>query len=96
MASNVGVAAGLAWETQNSNIYLYNSSGELSYGLEYPDSQHRIIKPDAFAAWLEKARKEGQVTVVFLLGRNEELPDIPKPDEVIKNSRMAIAVYHQQ
>ncbi|ATG17730.1 MULTISPECIES: lipid IV(A) 4-amino-4-deoxy-L-arabinosyltransferase [Providencia] len=96
MASNVGVAAGLAWETKNSNIYLYNSSGELTYGLKYPDSAHRLVKPDEFAAWLAKARQEGQVTVVFLLGKKEGLPDIPKPDEVIKNSRMAIVVYHKQ
>ncbi|MEX6226965.1 hypothetical protein AB6F55_20410 [Providencia hangzhouensis] len=58
MASNVGVAAGLAWETKNSNIYLYNSSGELTYGLKYPDSQHRLVKPDQFAQWLAKSRQE--------------------------------------
>lgn len=81
---------------ENANIYLYNSSGELTYGLEYPDSQHRLVKPDQFAAWLAKARQEGQVTVVFLLGRKEGLPDIPKPDEVISNSRIAIVVYHKQ
>ncbi|MEI9750151.1 lipid IV(A) 4-amino-4-deoxy-L-arabinosyltransferase [Moellerella wisconsensis] len=96
VANNVGLAAGLAWETKRSQIYLYNSSGELTYGLEYPDSQHRLIKADNFAQWLAKARKEGQVTVVFLLRKREPLPDIPPADEVFSNSRMALAVYHQQ
>ncbi len=97
MANNVGVAAGLAWETNRSEIYLYNSSGELTYGIEnFEDSQYRLIKPDAFAAWLANARKEGQVTVVFLLRKKDELPDVPTPDRTIRNSRMAILVYNQQ
>ena len=97
LADNVGVSAGLAWELHRGNIYLYERSGELRYGLNYPDSEYRLIKQANFAKWLSQSRKEGQISVVLLLRRNEALPDdIPKPDYVVRNSRMAIMTYYQQ
>ncbi|UDG81125.1 Undecaprenyl phosphate-alpha-4-amino-4-deoxy-L-arabinose arabinosyl transferase [Candidatus Hartigia pinicola] len=96
MANNVGIATALAWEAQNSNIYLYNTTGELAYGLEYLDSQYRLVRSEQFITWLRKVRKKGQVLVFFLLRYKTDLPNIPKPDEIISNSRMVIAVYHQQ
>ncbi|HGJ5875378.1 MAG TPA: lipid IV(A) 4-amino-4-deoxy-L-arabinosyltransferase [Arsenophonus sp.] len=97
LADNVGLATSLAWELKRGNIYLYERSGELRYGLAYPDSQFRLIKQQNFTKWLSHARKEGQISVVLLLCRNEDLPeDIPKPDDVIRNTRMAIMTYYQQ
>lgn len=97
LADNVGLGAALAWELHQGDIYLYERSGELRYGLNYPDSQFRLIKQGNFAKWLSLSRKEGQISVVLLLRRNEGLPDdIPKPDHVVRNTRMAIMTYYQQ
>ncbi|MFP3029310.1 MAG: lipid IV(A) 4-amino-4-deoxy-L-arabinosyltransferase [Arsenophonus sp.] len=97
LTNNVGVGAALAWELHRGDIYLYEKSGELRYGLNYPDSQFRLINQSNFFKWLSKSRKEGEISVVLLLGRNEGLPDdIPKPDHVVRNTRMAIMTYYQQ
>lgn len=87
----------MAWELHQGDIYLYERSSELRYDLNYPDSQFRLIKQGNFAKWLSLSRKEEQISVVFLLRRNEGLlDDIPKPDHVVRNTRMAIMNYYQQ
>ncbi|MGP1954881.1 MAG: 4-amino-4-deoxy-L-arabinose lipid A transferase, partial [Arsenophonus sp. NC-QC1-MAG3] len=75
----------------------YEKSGELRYGLNYPDSQFRLINQSNFPKWLNQSRKEGKISVVFLLRKNESLPDnIPKPDHVVRNTRIAIMTYQEQ
>ncbi len=97
LTNNVGLGAALAWELHQSDIFLYEKSGELRYGLNYPDSQFRLIKQSNFAKWLSQSRKEGKISVVFLLRKNESLPNnIPKPDNVVRNTRIAIMTYQQQ
>lgn len=95
LVNNVGLGTSLAWELHRSDIYLYEKSGELRYGLNYLDSKFRLIKQKKFSNWLRKSRKEGQISLVLLLNRNENLPNnIPEYDNVIRNSRIAIITYY--
>ncbi|MDT9587125.1 MAG: lipid IV(A) 4-amino-4-deoxy-L-arabinosyltransferase [Candidatus Arsenophonus melophagi] len=97
LADNVGVSAGLAWELRRSDIFLYETPGELRYGLDYPDSQFRLIKKGNFAQWLNQACKAGQISVVIVLRNNKILPDdLPKPDHVSSNTKIAILTYYQK
>lgn len=97
VSNSVGVGAGLAWELQRSDIYLYERTGELTYGVEeYPDSHHKLIKPDNFAQWLEEARKEGNVSVVITFKDPKKLAQLPRPEELVTNHRIAILTYEKR
>ncbi|MGV3070776.1 hypothetical protein ACEE86_23215, partial [Proteus mirabilis] len=92
----LGLGAGLAWELKRREIYLYERTGELTYGIEYPDSQHRLLKPESFEQWLENARKEGNVSVVITYKDPKKLAQMPRPEELVTNRRMAILTYEKR
>nr|WP_197541119.1 lipid IV(A) 4-amino-4-deoxy-L-arabinosyltransferase [Xenorhabdus poinarii] len=96
LVRSVGVGAAIAWELKRSDIYLFDRTGELEYGLNYPDSQHRYITDTALPAWLAKARQEGQVAIVFLLSAQEKLPELPEPDVVRRSNRLVLMIYKKQ
>ncbi|MBD2793409.1 lipid IV(A) 4-amino-4-deoxy-L-arabinosyltransferase [Xenorhabdus szentirmaii] len=96
LSRSVGVGAAIAWELKRSDIYMFDRTGELEYGLDYPDSQYRYISHEEFPAWLEKARKKGQVALVFLLSSKEAFPELPKPDFVRRDHRFVLIIYKKQ
>ncbi|WP_086109544.1 lipid IV(A) 4-amino-4-deoxy-L-arabinosyltransferase [Xenorhabdus vietnamensis] len=96
LTQSVGVGAAIAWELKRSDIYMYDRQGELKYGLGYIDSKYRYIAEGKFPTWLAKARKEGQVAIVFLLSSKGELPELPEPDFVRRNHRFALVIYKKQ
>ncbi|MDE9557484.1 lipid IV(A) 4-amino-4-deoxy-L-arabinosyltransferase [Xenorhabdus bovienii] len=96
LSEAVGLGAAVAWELKRSDIYMFDRTGELEYGLAYPDSQYRYVAQEKFPAWLEKARKEGQVAIVFLLSSKGGLPELPKPDLVRRSDRFVLVIYKKQ
>ncbi|PHM60432.1 lipid IV(A) 4-amino-4-deoxy-L-arabinosyltransferase [Xenorhabdus ishibashii] len=96
LTQSVGVGSAIAWELKRSDIYLLDRSGELEYGLDYPDSRYRYITEKEFPAWLAETRKKGQVAVVFLLPSGGELSELPKPDFVRRNHRLVLVIYKKQ
>lgn len=97
LANNPGIASGLAWELQRSDILLYDQPGEVQYGLSYPDAQGKLIEGSDFAQWLEQHRREGSVTLVMLLSRTEDNPDadVPKADFSYRQGRLVMYQYKQ-
>ncbi|MBE3484748.1 MULTISPECIES: lipid IV(A) 4-amino-4-deoxy-L-arabinosyltransferase [unclassified Enterobacter cloacae complex] len=98
LANNVGIAAGLAWELQRNDIILYGQSGELKYGLDYPDAKGRFVSKDDIAHWLEAHRQRGPVSLVILLSKNDDLAraGLPKPDNLTIQGRLAYLQYLPQ
>ncbi|MDK9961323.1 lipid IV(A) 4-amino-4-deoxy-L-arabinosyltransferase [Enterobacter cloacae] len=98
LADNVGVAAGLAWELKRNDIIMFGQSGELRYGLDYPDVKDRFITKDDFAQWLARHRQEGSVSLVILLSKNDDLnrDNLPKPDYLYIQGRLAYLQYLPQ
>lgn len=97
LADNVGVAAGLAWELKRSDILMFSQRGEVSYGLNYEDSRSHYISDENFPQWLEQARKQGNVSLVLHLSRDESIPQtLPTPDKVTTMHRLALLWYKQQ
>ncbi|HEC5281835.1 TPA: lipid IV(A) 4-amino-4-deoxy-L-arabinosyltransferase [Enterobacter cloacae] len=98
LADNVGVAAGLAWELKRNDIILFGQSGELRYGLDYPDVKDRFITKDDFAQWLARHRQQGSVSLVILLSKNDDLnrDNLPKPDYLYIQGRLAYLQYLPQ
>ena len=98
LANNVGIASGLAWELQRNDIILYGQSGELKYGLDYPDAKGRFVSKDDIAHWLEAHRQQGPVSLVILLSKNDDLAraGLPKPDSLTIQGRLAYLQYLPQ
>ncbi|MHA0971016.1 lipid IV(A) 4-amino-4-deoxy-L-arabinosyltransferase [Enterobacter cloacae] len=98
LADNVGVAAGLAWELKRNDIIMFGQSGELRYGLDYPDVKDRFITKDDFAQWLARNRQQGSVSLVILLSKNDDLnrDNLPKPDYLYIQGRLAYLQYLPQ
>ncbi|HCD2322069.1 TPA: lipid IV(A) 4-amino-4-deoxy-L-arabinosyltransferase [Enterobacter hormaechei] len=98
LANNVGIASGLAWELQRNDIILYGQSGELKYGLDYPDAKGRFVSKDDIAHWLEAHRQQGPVSLVILLSKKDDLAraGLPKPDNLTIQGRLAYLQYLPQ
>ncbi|PVZ84385.1 lipid IV(A) 4-amino-4-deoxy-L-arabinosyltransferase [Serratia sp. S1B] len=97
LADNVGIAAGLAWELKRSDVLMYDSKGEVAYGLSYPDARGHYVSEQDFTQWLAQARKQGAVALVLQLSRDEQVPpSLPKPDSVTTMHRLALLWYKQQ
>lgn len=97
LANSVGTAAGLAWALQRSDISLFDSKGELAYGLSYPASEDRFIRKEAFSVWLNQHYKEGSVALLLLLADGApQINHLPRADETFRRGRLMLLVYHQR
>lgn len=95
LANNTGIASGIAWQMQRSDIDLYQSKGELGYGLDYPGNEARFTTSADFPQWLEKHRRSGNVALVILLsnGRTLEQLALPKPDDIRSDGHLVLLRY---
>ena len=97
LSDSVGLAAGLAWELKRSDVLMYSQKGEVAYGLEYPDAKGHLISDADFPQWLAQARKQGNVSLVLQLSRDEALPqELPVADKVDRMNRLVLMWYKQQ
>ncbi|MBS0847146.1 lipid IV(A) 4-amino-4-deoxy-L-arabinosyltransferase [Citrobacter sp. JGM124] len=98
LASNTGIASGIAWEMKRSDIDLYKSRGELGYGLAYPGNEDRYTTAQAFPQWLAEHRKSGNVSLVVLTTRNETLEEmnLPPADYTYSDGRLVLLQYFKQ
>ncbi|UDG79938.1 lipid IV(A) 4-amino-4-deoxy-L-arabinosyltransferase [Candidatus Steffania adelgidicola] len=98
LTNSVGIAAGLAWELQRSDILLLEEQGELAYGLRYPDARGHFIRQASFANWLHERCKtnEGSVSLILLLD-DGKFPrnNFPPADAIFQRGRMVFLTYHQ-
>ncbi len=96
LSNSVGVATALAWELKRTDVLMYRQTGELQYGLSYPDARGRFISDSEFMPWLAEARKKGNVSLVLLLARDQRIPcDLRAADKIYWNYRSVLVWYRQ-
>ncbi|MHA0866571.1 lipid IV(A) 4-amino-4-deoxy-L-arabinosyltransferase [Enterobacter wuhouensis] len=98
LANNVGLASGLAWELKRNDIILFGQSGELRYGLDFPNVKGRFVGKADFTQWLDEHRQQGTISLVILLSKNDDLEraNLPKPDSLYVQGRLAYLQYLPQ
>jgi 4-amino-4-deoxy-L-arabinose transferase len=78
LSNDLGAAAALAWRLKTPQVALYNTIGELKYGLAYPDGIQQRVYPDQVQQWMREARRSGSVGVVMRVKGQDELDEIDR------------------
>nr|WP_024643440.1 lipid IV(A) 4-amino-4-deoxy-L-arabinosyltransferase [Pseudomonas syringae] len=98
LSNDLGTASALSWRLGRRDIALFNTWGELEYGLRYPDVQGREVHMQDIDAWITQARREGQVGVIMRGKSDEELRELdllPKDGKRYDEGNLAILIYEQ-
>lgn len=80
LSNDLGAASALAWRLRRPQVTLYNTEGELKYGLAYPDAAQRKVDMAGIGPWMDAARKQGSVGVVMRVKdvlENQEVAQLP-------------------
>ncbi|WP_017903891.1 lipid IV(A) 4-amino-4-deoxy-L-arabinosyltransferase [Pseudomonas asplenii] len=76
LSNELGTAAALSWRLQRPQVDLFNTAGELKYGLDYPDAQGRQVTLENIGQWMSQARRQGSVGVVMRVKGTAEMEEI--------------------
>ncbi|MCO7570906.1 lipid IV(A) 4-amino-4-deoxy-L-arabinosyltransferase [Pseudomonas chlororaphis] len=98
LSNDLGAASALAWRLQRPQVSLYNTEGELKYGLAYPDSQQRKVSMADVGQWMTEARKQGSVGVVMRVKNvveNEEIALLPPGGKRYEEGNLLILILPQ-
>jgi len=90
VSDGVALAGALAWELDRQDITLLETSGELAYGLAYPDAAGRRVEADAFPAWLAHERAERDVA---LFTDKDVSASMPPADRVVTRGPYTLRLY---
>lgn len=98
LSNDLGAASALAWRLQRPDITLYNTVGEVKYGIAYPDTAHRKVSEAQVQQWMSEARKQGPVGVVMRVKGDDEQREVsllPKDGSRYKQGNIVILVFPQ-
>lgn len=98
LSNDLGAASSLAWRVQRPDIVLYNTIGELKYGLSYPDAAGRDVDLPNIEQWMTQARREGSVGVVMRVKSADEVHEVellPKDGKRYEEGDIVILIFAQ-
>ncbi|MGN8121021.1 lipid IV(A) 4-amino-4-deoxy-L-arabinosyltransferase [Pseudomonas sp. 22082] len=99
LSNDLGAASALSWRLKRPQVALYNTIGELKYGLAYPDGIHQRVDPDQVQQWMREARKTGSVGVVMRVKGQDELDELdrlPKDGVRYEQGNLVIMILPQE
>ncbi|TPG83779.1 lipid IV(A) 4-amino-4-deoxy-L-arabinosyltransferase [Pseudomonas mandelii] len=76
LSNDLGAASALSWRLKRPQIGLYNTVGELKYGLDDPAMESRKVTKDSVGQWMTEARKKGSVGVVMRVNSVQEVQEV--------------------
>ncbi|WP_323160494.1 lipid IV(A) 4-amino-4-deoxy-L-arabinosyltransferase [Pseudomonas fluorescens] len=95
LSNDLGAASALAWRLKQPKVALYNTVGELKYGLSYPEGAEQRITTDEVQQWVRDARRTGSVGVVMRVKGDDELHEVdllPKDGTRYEQGNLVIIV----
>ncbi|BCQ64048.1 hypothetical protein PBOI14_57980 [Pseudomonas sp. Boi14] len=98
LSNDLGTASALAWRLQRPEVTLYNTEGELKYGLAYADSAQRKVSMAEVGQWVSEARKQGSVGVVMRVKdvvESEEVALLPPGGKRYEEGNMLVLILPQ-
>jgi 4-amino-4-deoxy-L-arabinose transferase len=76
LSNDLGAASALAWRLKRPQVDLFNTVGELKYGLDDPAMAARKVGLADVGQWMTDARKKGSVAVVMRVNSTQEAQEI--------------------
>lgn len=95
LTNNVGLGTSLAWVLKRSDITMLYQTGELGYGLNYPDAENRFYRLEQLPSLLA-SQGNRNVAVVVDASQNEVLDALPGNPIIIKEGKLVMAFYEGQ
>ncbi|WP_338487308.1 lipid IV(A) 4-amino-4-deoxy-L-arabinosyltransferase [Pseudomonas trivialis] len=98
LSNQLESASALAWRLNRADVTLYNTEGELRYGLTYADAAHRKVNLETVQAWLTEARKHGSVGVLLRVrstSEHREEGQLPPGGKRYRKGDLVITLYPQ-
>ncbi|WPN55342.1 lipid IV(A) 4-amino-4-deoxy-L-arabinosyltransferase [Pseudomonas sp. P9_31] len=76
LSNDLGAASALSWRLKRPQVDLFNTIGELKYGLDDPAMASRKVTMDNVGQWMTEARKKGAVGVVMRVNSVAEIQEV--------------------
>ena len=98
LSNDLGAASALAWRLRRPDVTLYNTQGEVKYGLTYDDAKGKSIGLAEVGPWLSAARQKGPVGVVMRVKNSDESHEmdmLPKDAQRYDEGNMVILIFPQ-
>ncbi|MBK5512172.1 lipid IV(A) 4-amino-4-deoxy-L-arabinosyltransferase [Pseudomonas sp. TH15] len=76
LSNDLGAASALSWRLKRPQVDLFNTIGELKYGLDDPAMASRKVTMDNVGQWMTEARKKGSVGVVMRVNSVQEVQEV--------------------
>jgi 4-amino-4-deoxy-L-arabinose transferase len=98
LSNDLGAASALAWRLQRTDVALYNTVGEVKYGLAYPDAAQRKVDLTQVQQWMSQARQKGSVGVVMRVKGDDEIAEVnllPQDGKRFEQGNLVILVFPQ-
>ncbi|MFT0475660.1 lipid IV(A) 4-amino-4-deoxy-L-arabinosyltransferase [Pseudomonas antarctica] len=98
LSNDLGAASALSWRLGRPDVALYNTVGEVKYGIAYADTAHRKIDTAQVQQWMTEARKQGPVGVVMRVKGDDEVAEVnllPQDGKRYEQGNLVILIFPQ-
>ncbi|MGY4638508.1 lipid IV(A) 4-amino-4-deoxy-L-arabinosyltransferase [Pseudomonas sp. TE24901] len=98
LSNDLGAASALAWRLHRPDVTLYNTVGEVKYGLAFADTAHRKVDISQVQQWMSEARKRGPVGVVMRVKGDDEVAEVnllPQDGKRYEQGNIVILIFPQ-
>ncbi|PTT31577.1 lipid IV(A) 4-amino-4-deoxy-L-arabinosyltransferase [Pseudomonas sp. HMWF021] len=98
LSNDLGAASALSWRLRRPQVDLFNTVGELKYGLDDPAMESRKVSLDGIGDWMTEARKKGSVGVVMRVNSTsdaQQLELLPIDGKHYRRGQIEILIFSQ-